>query len=133
MHGITWLKWILPLLCWEYTVFKKMDLFFEQQWISPTILWVEGWFCWSCLESLGHLQSDSSWTEWAERSKMASFTCLVVGAACQLRYFGSSYLDSIQRTSQITCFPSACLSLPFFTPALFCSPLFFTVAWNFFF
>ena len=69
----------------------------------PTVLWAMRWFS---SESLRQFQSDSSWIDWARRSKIASFRSLVVGDASQLGYLGSPHLYFIQRTSEISCCPS---------------------------
>lgn len=114
MHGVTWFKWMLPLLYWGIESSKRWICFFEQQWISPTVLWVEGWFYWSCLESLRHLQSESSWTNWAGRSKMASSTCPVVGARAP--WFSSCRFHPRSPKHQFLCF---CFSFSPFFPLLF--------------
>ena len=88
-------------LCLTCTAFKKLDLFFEH--FFPTVIWATRWFS---SESLRQLQSDSSWIDWARRSKIASFRSLVAADASQLGYLGSPHLYFIQRTSEISCCPS---------------------------
>lgn len=78
----------------------------------PTVLWAARRFC---LGSLRQFQSDSSWIDWARRSKIESFRSLTFGDASQLGYLSFPHLYFIRRTSEISC----CPSLLFFSLFLF--------------
>lgn len=49
----------LPLL-WSVRTQRDRSVFWTTIYFFPTILWVDGWFYWSYLDSLGQLQSDNS-------------------------------------------------------------------------
>lgn len=75
---------------------KKIDLFSEQQLIfSSTILWVEGWFYWSYLDSLGPWQSDDGGLTGWDPSWFHSCIWEMVPSVGQPGHAGSSHLEDL--------------------------------------